>query len=85
MVTLRDRPNESQIKQNTGLIILMYDNAEKVCLYVRDRGRETERKRLPALASTHTHTCGGSQSCSFLQSNFGGDEMGDELLREGWG
>lgn len=32
----------------------------------------------------HTHTWGDSRSL-FLQSNFGGDEMGDELRREGCG
>lgn len=48
MVTLWDWSNESQIKQNTRAILIMYYNGEKVCL-VYERWR---KKGLP----THTNT-----------------------------
>lgn len=77
--------------------MLMYDNGEKVCL-ARERQAKKEgkknafthkHKRSCACACAdgypraHAHTYWGGSRTPFLQSNFGGDEMGDELWREG--
>lgn len=79
--------------------MLMYDNGEKVCLVCvcerqgKKEGKKNavahKHKRACACADgyprAHAHTYWGGSRTPFLQSNFGGDEMGDELWREGWG
>lgn len=78
--------------------MLMYDNGEKVCLAC-ERQRQKERKKTPSNTHKHERSCAYTDAyphararaywegrrTPFHQSNFGGDEMGDELRREGWG
>jgi len=94
-VTHRGRSSGSQIKRNVGGIMLTYDNVEaQFASCATERGRKSERKDTNAgrrvfklmRIRTHTHTHTHIRDCRtpFLQSNLGGDEMGDELRWEGW-